>query len=119
MTKLKKPGWMWVYDPHSGGAKIPPKKHYEVNSRIITYAKTIAPNITIDVKFRAQFCYVGTKENDIVMPVCRIRFLGNLEILSFALYVYSSDRYQPCLLLDGNATGNLESILEACKIYLN
>lgn len=119
MEKIKNTGCGWVYDHHFGGIKIPPKSYDEIIRRINAHVKNMAPEIIVDVKFRSQFCYVGTKEDNRVMPVCRIRYFGRLETLSYAFYTYSNEKYQSSWLSDGKETGTLEAILDSCGVYLS
>jgi hypothetical protein len=50
----------WVYDPHSGGVKIPKRTKESTEKRILTYAqKHYAGKFTrLDIGFRGQFCYI-------------------------------------------------------------
>lgn len=50
----------WVYDPNSGGKKIPESKKREVTQRIETFAaEHYAGKYTrLDIRFRGQFCYI-------------------------------------------------------------
>ncbi len=49
----------WVYDPHSGGVKIPLAVQERTRNRILAYAeKHYAGKYThIEVRFRGQLCY--------------------------------------------------------------
>ena len=50
----------WVYDPHSGGVKIPKAVQERTRYRIIAYAeKNFSGKFArIDVRFRGALCYV-------------------------------------------------------------
>ena len=50
----------WVFNPHSGGTKIPASVQERTRGRILADAEEYyAGKFTrIDVRFRAQFCYV-------------------------------------------------------------
>ena len=50
----------WVYDPHSGGVKIPQAVRDRIRNRILAYAeKHYSGKYTrIDVRFRGQLCYI-------------------------------------------------------------
>ncbi len=52
--------WMWVYDPHSGGQKIPARIKSIITNRIERHAqKHYAGKYNrIDVRFRSHFCYI-------------------------------------------------------------
>ncbi len=51
----------WVYDPHSGGIKIPPPVQERVRQRIEKYAEAhYAGKFTrLGIRFRGVFCYIG------------------------------------------------------------
>lgn len=108
--------YIWQYDPHSGGVTIPRHQYDEIKRRLMTHIKVIAPNVTLEIKFRSQFCYINTLEDNQSMPACRMRYFDK-DVWSFAFYTYSNEKYEPCLLLSGNAQGTPEEILEACIIY--
>jgi hypothetical protein len=50
----------WVYDPHSGGVKIPERTKERTRQRILAYAEEHyrGKYVRIDVRFRRQFCYI-------------------------------------------------------------
>jgi hypothetical protein len=50
----------WVYDPHSGGVKIPENVKQRTTQRILAYAEKhyAGKYKRIDVRFKAQFCYI-------------------------------------------------------------
>ena len=50
----------WVYDPHSGGVKIPERVKARTKQRILAYAEKhyAGKYIRIDVRFRNYFCYI-------------------------------------------------------------
>ncbi|MFM8444150.1 MAG: hypothetical protein ACKN9W_12535, partial [Methylococcus sp.] len=51
---------MWVYDPHSGGAKIPETLQHRLRQRILQHAEQhySGKYTRIEVRFRGQFCYI-------------------------------------------------------------
>ena len=53
-------GKRWVFDPDSGGKKIPETVKRDVTQRIEKYAaEHYAGKYTrLDIRFRAQFCYI-------------------------------------------------------------
>ena len=111
----------WVYDPQSGGIKIPPKIHEEICMQIESFASTRLwyPKIRLQVRFKNQFCYVDTTEegNGRILPLCRLRHFTR-ENWSFALFTYSNDRYEPCLFSDGKWEGTIESALQICEPFI-
>lgn len=50
----------WVYDPHSGGVKIPKSVQERTRQRILAYAEAhyAGTYLRIDVRFRGPFCYI-------------------------------------------------------------
>ena len=54
------PGGRWVFDPDSGGKKIPDAVKARTERRLRDYAeKNFASRYTrLDIRFRAQFCYI-------------------------------------------------------------
>jgi protein-S-isoprenylcysteine O-methyltransferase Ste14 len=50
----------WVYDPHSGGIKIPQTVRDRTRNRILVYTKKhySGKYTRIDVRFRGQLCYI-------------------------------------------------------------
>src|ERR1041385_5461374 len=50
----------WVYDPHSGGVKIPPAVRARTEQRIWKYAEThyAGKFVRLDVRFRGALCYI-------------------------------------------------------------
>jgi len=51
---------VWVYDPHSGGNKIPPTVRERTRARILVHAEATCAGLynRIEVRFRGQFCYI-------------------------------------------------------------
>ncbi len=110
--------YIWVYDPQSGGIKIPPKQYEIIKQRLIKHLSNIAPNVELEIKFKAQFCYVNTIENKQSMPVCRMRHFST-DKWSFSFYTYSNEKYSPCKLSANADTGTVEEILNCCTMYFN
>jgi len=93
----------WVYDPHSGGTKIPVPVKNRIKNRILVYAKKHYQGQyeRIDVRFRSQFCYIDAyvepdvpdafppadfpisraehieKRRNTPIHLCRIRYFGD------------------------------------------
>lgn len=111
----------WVYDPHSGGVKIPPKMHEKICEQVESFAQTRLwyPKIQLKVRFKSQLCYIETIEegDDRHLPLCRLRHF-NLDDWSLALFTYSNDKYQPCNFRDGKETGTITDALEICEPFI-
>lgn len=124
----------WTFAPHSGGSKIPPALQLATRARIERYAEQhYASRYTrIDVRFRGVLCYVDAfTEPALPSPkllrvlgesreeylarlretpthLCRLRYFSGRALWSMALYNYSNERYQPCVLLNGEDCGSPE-----------
>ncbi|MBF0121725.1 MAG: hypothetical protein HQK79_23085 [Desulfobacterales bacterium] len=134
----------WVYDPHSGGVKIPKAVQDKTRSRILSYAeKHYAGKYTrIDVRFRGQFCYIDAYKEPYVAPdfdpnllgesreeyierlrnfpthMCRLRYFGNENRWSMDFYTYSQERYEPSVFDNGTFHGTPEEGFASTAMYL-
>jgi len=120
---MSKPNYVWMFDPNSGGVKIPAKEQKQICEQILQYVSIIAPEVRVDIKFRGQFCYLSTREETkqncpMIMPVCRLRHF-RIDKWSVALYSYGSDKYEPCILESGKWDGLLEEALKIGNLYLD
>ena len=112
--------WAWVYDPHSGGVKIPPKHHWEISSQVEALARTRPwyPRIRLKTRFTGCFCYIDTVEDGKrPMRLCRLRHFAT-DNWSLALFTYSNERYAPCRFADGTLEGTLEAALQVCDPFV-
>ncbi len=119
---MAKTNYVWMLDPNSGGVKILVKDQKLIYEQVLDYISRVAPKVIIDIKFRGQFCYIGTIEEretgcKMIMPVCRLRHFRT-DNWSAALYSYGSDKYEPCILESGKWDGSLEEVLKICNLYL-
>ncbi len=111
----------WVYDPHSGGVKIPEAVREKIRRRILAHAeKHYAGKYSrIEVRFHAQLCYIDAYREPSVSPdfdptvfgesreeyierlrntpthLCRLRYFGDENRWSMAFYTYSNEKYVP------------------------
>ena len=112
----------WVYDPQSGGTKIPPRSHEDVARQVESWAgsRSWYPRVQLKLRFRNQFCYVdsATQGDERVFPLCRLRHFGKGR-WSFALFTYSHERYEPCTFPDGTWEGTIESALQSCEGFID
>jgi hypothetical protein len=131
--------------PHAGGSKIPPSLQAEIRSRIERHAKRKFAGAynRIDVRFRGALCYVDVfTEPEPPAPkllralgetlkqyqerlrstpthLCRLRYFSGRNGWSLALYTYSQERYEPCLLPNGEHFGTVEKCFAlAASFYL-
>lgn len=111
----------WVYDPQSGGNKIPPAMHEALSQQAEAFscARSWHPRIQLKLRFKNQFCYVDTveAEDHRQLPLCRLRHF-NQDRWSLALFTYSNERYVPCLFQDGKWEGTFEAALEVCDPFI-
>ncbi len=135
---------VWVYDPHSGGVKIPQAMRDRTQNRILAYAeKHYAGKYTrIDVRFHGHLCYIdaytepyvpldfdpsvfGESREEYIerrrnnpFHLCRLRYFGNEDRWSMAFYTYRHDKYEPCVFDNGTFHGTPEEAFETSAVYL-
>lgn len=112
--------WAWVYEPHSGGIKIPSLCKYDLPGKVEAFARTRPwhPEIQLKLRFKSQFCYVDTvNTEDQISPLCRLRHFSK-DSWSFALFTYSNERYEPCAFSDGKLQGTWQDALLVCEPFI-
>ncbi len=135
---------VWVYDPHSGGVKIPEAVRERTRSRILAHAeKHYAGKYTrIDVRFHGQLCYIDAYTEPCVSPdfdpavfgesreeyierlrntpthLCRLRYFGDENRWSMAFYTYSHEKYEPSVFDNGTFHGTPEEGFDTAAVYL-
>ena len=135
---------LWVRDPHSGGAKIPPAVRQRTERRIRAYAeRRYAGKFTrLDIRFRGALCYVDAytepempsrgllrtlgetrqqylgRVRNVPLHLCRLRYFGDEEAWSLAFYTYSNERYEPCTFPNSGFYGTPEGAFEVGAVYL-
>jgi hypothetical protein len=133
-----------VYDPHSGGIKIPEAVRVRTRDRILAYAEKhyLGKYTRIDVRFRGQLCYIDAYTEPYVPPdfdesafgesreeyrerlrnfplhLCRLRYFGDEDSWSMAFYTYSNEKYEPCVFGNGSFHGTPEEAFETSAVYL-
>ena len=133
----------WVFDPHSGGVKIPPAVRTRTLERIEKYAAKhyAGKYIRLDIRFRGPLCYIDayvepekpsakmlqvtgeTRQQFLErlsatpLHLCRLRHFAESR-WSFAIYTYSNERYEPSTFASGNFHGTPEEAFEQAAIYL-
>jgi hypothetical protein len=134
----------WVYDPHSGGVKIPPAVKQRTEQRIRSYAdvKYAGKYIRLGIRFHGVFCYIDayiepeeppaslllaineTREQylercrNAPVHLCRIRYFGDEERWSMAFYTYSNEKYEPSIFDNRSFHGTPEEAFETSAVYL-
>ncbi len=138
------PRKVWVYDPQSGGVKIPQKMQAGIRQRILEHAeKHYAGKYNrIDVRFRGVFCYIDAYTEPYVPKkydpnlygesreehierlrntpthLCRLRYFGDEGRWSMAFYTYSHETYEPCVFDNGDWHGTVEEAFDTSAVYL-
>lgn len=135
---------MWVFDPQSGGVKIPEAIQPRIRQRILAHADAqyAGKFNRIDVRFRGHFCYIDAyiepfvaadfdpavvgqsldeyreRLGNIPMHLCRLRYFGNEERWTMAFYTYSHDKYEPSVFDNGTWHGTPEEAFDTSSVYL-
>lgn len=133
----------WVFDPDSGGVKIPDHKKTEVIQRIESFAaEHYAGKYTrLEIRFRGQFCYIDAYTEPSIpedwppedwdesrekmierlqntpVHLCHLRYFGD-DDWGFAFYTYSNEKYELSIFPDGNFFGIPEDAFAASALYL-
>ena len=123
----------WIFEPNSGGKKIPPSIQTEVEQRIRKVAEEhFSGRYTrLEIWFRNQFCYVDaytepsvnenwpppdwpeTRDEFIARMrntpthLCRLRYFGD-DRWGFAFFAYSSEKYELSMFPSGEFLGTPE-----------
>lgn len=133
----------WVYDPHSGGVKIPPATKRETERRILAHAEKhyAGSFLRIGVRFRGVLCYIDAfkepPEPDAALLKSRgqshqeyLEAMRNLpthlvrlrhftaERWSVAFFSYAAMKYEPALLPNGEWEGTPEECFDIGAVYL-
>jgi len=135
----------WVFDPGSGGKKIPVRIKAEVEQRIERVAEEHFKGkyMRLDVRFRGRFCYIDTYREPQVSPdwppadwpetreeyierlrstpthLCRLRYFGD-DRWGFAFYTYSNEKYELAVYPDGEFLGKPEeAFMVSAVVYLS
>ena len=137
-------GGYWVYDPDSGGIKIPARVQADLIKRINQLAQEQYKGryTRLDIHFRNQFCYIDaytepslaedwsppgwdeTREEALERlrntptHLCRLRYFGDDE-WGFAFYTYSHEKYEFSIYPNGEFTGKPEEAFLASAVYLD
>ncbi len=114
----------WTFSPHSGGVKLTDSRKLEVTQRVEAYAnrKLKGKCDRLVVRYRGVLCYVEAEQLQpdgrvFVFPLCRLRHF-DLERWSIALYLFSSERYEPNLYPTGQWMGTLDEALDLASSFL-
>jgi hypothetical protein len=136
----------WVFDPDTGGTRIPEAVKRRTEARLRHYAEQhFAGCYTrLDLRFRGQFCYIDayteppppspswsppgdleTREQyqerlpNTPTHLCRLRYFGDEERWGFAFYTYSHERYELSEFPSGDLLGRPEDAFQvSAQLYL-
>lgn len=135
----------WMFDPNSGGKKIPPAIQADVERRIRKVAEEhfIGHYTRLEIRFRNQFCYVDAYTEPSVSEnwpppdwpeardefiarmrntpthLCRLRYFGD-DRWGFAFFAYSSEKYELSMFPSGEFLGTPEdAFFVSAQAYLN
>ena len=138
------PRKVWIFDPDSGGIKIPDPVKIDVERRINNIAQQHFKGkySRLDIRFKGQFCYIDAFQEPEVSEewppkdwpetreeyierlrktsthLCRLRYFGN-DRWGFAFYTYSNDKYELSVFPNGEFLGKPEDAFMASAVYLN
>lgn len=133
----------WMFDPNSGGVKIPPTVQADVEKRIRAVAEQEFKGkyTRLEIRFKAQFCYIDAYTEPIVLDnwpppefpenreefyerlrstpthLCRLRYFGG-DKWGFAFYTYSHEKYELSVYPTGDFFGKPEDAFRASAVYL-
>ena len=102
-----------------GKIKIPTDVKNEVQIIINDFNKKTfpdTPEFFYFATFRADFLYLNRQEGDIESPIARLKYNGNFDKWSFAIFKWSSERYDPDEFMfpgDEYVNGTIEGALKA------
>jgi len=134
----------WVYDPHSGGVRIPKAVQERTRRRILEHAekKYGGRYISLDIRFRGALCYIdayvepdvpkgwppkswGETRDEMInrlrktpLHLVRLRHFGGDDRWSLAFFTYSNERYTPCVFQSGSFEGTPEEAFDTGATYL-
>lgn len=74
-------------------------------------------------RFKGKFLYLDRTDRSEPLPICRLTWNGKMDNWDFAIYKYSSDKYDPeewffpgAEEVDGTVTGAMKAGMEAYEI---
>jgi hypothetical protein len=135
----------WVFDPDSGGKKIPEIVKRDIERRIhaVAIEQFSGRYKRLEIRFRSQFCYIDayteprisenwpppnwseTREEyldrmrNTPVHLCRLRYFGN-DRWGFAFYTYSNEKYELSVFPNGHFIGTPEeAFFTSAMVYLN
>jgi hypothetical protein len=117
---------VWVYNPHRGGKSIPPLVRRQLEDRLRAHGQPFLDPLgyRLEVRFHGCFCYLDAADEQQgrdparawgePLQLCRLRYSGDADRVSFAFHSYSSERYEPAVFPSGEWTGTPEEAFDVC-----
>lgn len=92
-----------------------------LQQRLTAHARRRPQIAEVAVRYRAGFAYIDAVLDDGEdLQLCRLRDTGNPESWGFALFTYSSERYEDSYLPTGSPLGTPEEAFDcAADFHLN
>ncbi len=103
-------------------AAPPASTKTSLQQRLSAHARTHWPQLAaVSVRFRGTFAYVdGELQDGETVPLMRLRYAGSAARWGFAIYLASTNGYQPPVLPTGDFAGAPEDALDcAAGLYLD
>jgi hypothetical protein len=133
----------WIRDPNYGGITIPAAVKERTKKRLEVHAKKHYDGkyTRLNIRFRGKFCYIDAYTEPDPMPdytppgfesheafvehvrnipthLGRLRYFGDEEAWSYAFYKYSDEKYELCIMQNGDFYGTPEDAFDTGAVYL-
>ena len=104
------------------GKKIPESIKEQVEEIVSRFNKKSIgdPNLYYSARYRGSYLYLDRIEYGKASPICRLKFNGKIDNWEFAIFKYSTERYDPeewffpgSDLIDGTVEGAMKAGMEA------
>jgi hypothetical protein len=97
---------------------IPKEVKVRVEQIVQTFNQEVIknPNYFYVTRYRGRFLYLERRMAVSSGPVCRLKYTGKMDDWEFAIYKYSSERYDPDEWFfpgSGNVDGTIEGAMRA------
>ena len=78
-------------------------------------AKNFPSGVAVSVRIRGSFAYVDAQgpEDLNPSPICRLRYMGDINIREFAYFTWAQEAYEPSYLDNGSPLGSPEDCFNA------
>jgi len=102
--------------------EIPPEVRKQVNTIVDRFNQTVIKDAYsfYVTRYKGRFLYLDRYMGKSIGPVCRLEYTGHIKKWEFAIYKYSSERYDPdewffpgAGLADGTVEGAMKAGLKA------